>query len=178
MRKRQVIFFIIVFICFGLIDCRADVICNRGLHLLPNKDGCTSCVIANGNYCPDGKNYYCCPPGTEVSRNHATSIDDCVPCKEGYSNPDSCGVCQKDPIKYCFKKESVDGNEYQISENQPDSEWIKIGEEKEVICSEDDKCYVDINDNYIWGKYDNRSGYTLQLEIIEKENCKKVIEEK
>ncbi len=149
-----------------------DVLCEPGSY--PTQYSCDSCLKKDGNYCPDGKTYFCCPYGTEPKSSHAKTKDDCVPCSDGYETvygygKAGCGTCQK--VDYCWRYPSADGNKYAITNISPGTGWIKVGKAKDLKCDEESFCYKNGN-NYIWGKYREIAGYEKISGVGNKNDCK------
>lgn len=148
-----------------------DILCEPGSYRI--QDGCTSCLKKDGNYCPDGKSFYCCPNGTEPANSHAKSKDDCVPCQAGYKSKSGygkagCSTCQ--PIEYCWRRGTSRGNEYTVSTTMPGTNWIQVGDNDKVTCGGTVSCYKN-NNNYFWGDYKGIDGYTEVANVSSENDC-------
>ena len=72
---------------------------------------------------------------------------------------------------FCWKKTGQNGNEYKQRPTSPGEGWIKVENEN---CDEKPACY-DNGEKYVWGKYENISGYTKIASIAEEDKCVKPI---
>ena len=71
----------------------------------------------------------------------------------------------------CWIKVDSDGNKYKESPTSPGEGWTKVEKEN---CSENPACY-DNGDKYVWGTYENISGYTKIASITEEDKCVKPV---
>lgn len=79
-----------------ILSVRAHMACELGQY---DEDGCQDCGY---DYHCDGDERVACPLGSYTSTKTAQSIDDCIPCEEGFALYRSNGTCERAKmIKIC-----------------------------------------------------------------------------
>lgn len=145
--------YVIAFIIFIILKSKDEMISNMGRY--------------KGEYQLNNENLgneIICYSGTKINVNG----DGCTPCNLDEYCPGNLSATKS---LFCYRKQTATGNIYYEGRISDDESWIIIGHVGEINCNEVKSCY-NYNGNYVWGDYNDYSGYNKIYDVTKQNDCK------